>query len=160
LSASLTLSSNIALTLHRRVIACALCSLFAASATAADFRSIAEGGAVMYDAPSTKAKKLYVASRDYPVEVVVNDGVWAKVRDATGELAWVEKKALSDRRVVVVTASIADVRQAPSEQAALAFRAQQGVALELSEIGTGGWAGVKHRDGRGGFLRISQVWGL
>ncbi len=62
-----------------RTIACALCWLVAASAAAADYRSIGQGGAVMYDAPSVKAKKLYVASSDYPVEVVVDDGAWVKL---------------------------------------------------------------------------------
>jgi len=143
-----------------RAIACLLCWFFAAGAWAADFRSVGESGAVMYDAPSVKAKKLYVVSRDYPVEVMVNDGPWVKVRDATGQLAWLEKKVLSDRRIVVVTAPVAEVRQSPSEQAALAFRAQQGVALELAEIGSGGWAKVRLRDGRAGYVRIGQVWGL
>jgi hypothetical protein len=36
-------------------------------ATAAEFRSIAENGTVMYDAPSVRSKKLFVASRFYPV---------------------------------------------------------------------------------------------
>jgi SH3-like domain-containing protein len=143
-----------------RMLAGALCCLVIGAAAAADFRSIAESGTVMYDAPSSKAKKLYVASRDYPVEVVVNDGPWVKVRDATGELVWIERKALSDRRMVVVTASIAEVHQAPSDQAASAFRAQQGVVFELSEMGSGGWARVRHRDGRSGYVRIGQLWGL
>ena len=143
-----------------KVPACALACLAVASAAAADFRSISEGGTLMYDAPSVKAKKLYVASRDYPVEVLVNDGTWAKVRDVTGELFWVEKKSLSERRVVVVTSSIAEVRESASDRAGVAFRAQQGVALELVEIGASGWAKVRLGDGRGGFIRISQLWGL
>ena len=35
----------------------------AAPVGAAEFRSIAESGTLMYDAPSVKAKKLFVASR-------------------------------------------------------------------------------------------------
>ena len=139
---------------------CVLACIIAVPASAADFRSIAEGGTVMYDAPSVKAKKLYVVSRDYPVEVVVNDGPWVKVRDVTGELAWVERKSLSERRLTVVSASIADVREAPNDRAAVAFRAQQGVTMELTDIGNAGWAKVKLRDGRAGYVRISQIWGL
>jgi len=41
-------------------------------ATAAEFRSIAENGTLMYDAPSVRSKKLFVASRLYPVEIVIN----------------------------------------------------------------------------------------
>jgi SH3-like domain-containing protein len=72
----------------------------------------------------------------------------------------VEKKALSDRRTVVVIAALADVRQTPSEQAALVFQAQQGVALDVAEPQTGGWVKVRHAGGQVGYLKITQVWGL
>ena len=129
-------------------------------AVAGEFRSIAETGTVMYDAPSVRAKKLYVATRNYPVEVVINIDAWAKVRDQAGDLTWVEKKALSDRHTVVVTAAYADVRQAPNDQAALVFQAQQGVALDVVEPSSGSWVKVRHADGQVGFLKMSQVWGL
>ena len=139
------------------VIIAMMCSV---RASGADFKSIAENGTVMYDAPSAKAKKMFVVSRDYPVEVMVSVESWVKVRDPVGELFWVERKSLSDRRTIVVSVPVADVRQAAGERAPLAFRVQQGVALELSEVGTDGWARVRHRDGQSGFLRIKDVWGL
>jgi SH3-like domain-containing protein len=129
-------------------------------APAAEFRSVAEGGTTMYDAPSVKSKKLFAASRSYPVEIVVSIDNWVKVRDAAGELAWVEKKALSERRTVVVTAPVADVRQAANEQSAVAFQAQQGVVLEVAELPASGWVKVRHRDGLAGYVRINQVWGV
>jgi SH3-like domain-containing protein len=132
----------------------------ASVAAAGEFRSIVESGTPMYDAPSVRAKKLFVASRYYPVEVVINIDAWVKVRDQAGDLSWVEKKALSDRHTVVVTAAIAEVRQAPSEQAALVFQAQQGVALDVAEPQTGGWVKVRHAGGQVGYLKITQVWGL
>lgn len=139
----------------------ALFLLLAASpAAAGEFRSIAENGTPMYDAPSVRAKKLFVASRYYPVEVVINIDAWVKVRDQAGDLTWVEKKALSDKRTVVVTAALAEVRQSPSEQASLVFQAQQGVALDIAEPQTGGWLKVRHADGQVGYLKIGQVWGL
>jgi SH3-like domain-containing protein len=124
------------------------------------FRSIAENGTLMYDAPSVRAKKLFVASRYYPVEIVINIDAWVKVRDQAGDLSWIEKKALSDKRTVVVTAAFADVRQSPSEQAAVVLQAQQGVALEIAEAQSAGWLKVRHADGQIGYLKISQVWGL
>ncbi|HUX24925.1 MAG TPA: hypothetical protein VMV87_09950, partial [Burkholderiales bacterium] len=55
--------------------------LIASPAVAAgEFRSIADSAALMYDAPSVKANKLYVASRYYPVEVIVQLDNWIKVR--------------------------------------------------------------------------------
>jgi len=143
----------------RSLAALALLGL-ASAATAGEFRSIAESGTPMYDAPSVRAKKLFVASRYFPVEVVISIDAWVKVRDSSGDLTWVEKKALSDRRTVVVTAAFADVRQAPSDQGALVFQAQQGVALDVAEPATGAWIKVKHADGQAGYLKITQVWGL
>jgi len=143
-----------------RVLAALTLLALAPFAVAGEFRSIAENGTPMYDAPSVRAKKLFVASRYYPVEIVINIDAWAKVRDQSGDLTWVEKKALSDKRTVLITAPYADVRQAPNDQAALMFQAQQGVALDIVEPPAGGWAKVRHADGQVGFLRIAQVWGL
>ncbi len=143
-----------------RTLAASVLLALASSAAAGEFRSIAESGATMYDAPSVRAKKLFVASRYYPVEIVINIDNWAKVRDQAGDLAWVEKKALSDKRTVIVTAAIADARQAASDGAALVFRAQRGVALDLAEPPADGWIRVRHAEGQTGYVKTSQVWGL
>jgi len=132
----------------------------ACSATAGEFRSIAENGTPMYDAPSVRAKRLFVASRLYPVEVVINIDSWVKVRDHAGDLAWVEKKTLSDKRTVIVTATVADVRQAANDQATLVFQAQQGVALDVADPPAAGWIRVRHAEGQSGYVKINQVWGI
>ena len=142
------------------LVVASLLGLTPAMGWCADFRSVAEAGAIFYDAPTTRGKKLFVVSRDYPVEVLVNNDGWSRVRDASGELAWVERKSLAERRTVLVTAAIAEVRSGPSDQAAVVFRVQQGVALELPEGPNGPWARVKLRDGRNGFVRLSQIWGV
>jgi SH3-like domain-containing protein len=129
-------------------------------AAQAEYRSIAEAAAVMYDAPSVKAVRLYVAGRNLPVEVIATDGAWVKVRDPFGGLSWVEGKALATRRMVFVNVPVADVRQRPEVAAPLAFQAQAGVVLELVESGTPGWVRVRHTDGASGFVRIGQVWGV
>ena len=129
-------------------------------AGAAEFRSIAEAAVVLYDAPSTRATKLYVASRNLPVEVISTDGAWVKVRDPLGGLSWIERKLLADKRTVIVAIPFADVRQSAEEAAPLVFQAQQGVILDLVETGATGWARVRHADGATGFVRIGQVWGL
>lgn len=140
---------------------CLLLLTFAApAALAGEFRSIAENGATMYDAPSIKANKLFVASRLYPVEVIVQVDNWTKVRDSAGELAWVEKKSLSGSRTVVVTVALADVYQRAEDGAPTVFQARKGVVLEIAELASGPWVKVRHRDGQTGFVRANQVWGL
>jgi SH3-like domain-containing protein len=132
----------------------------AGAAQAADFRSVAESAAVMYDAPSKASTPVYVASRFYPVEVIVNLDAWVKVRDHTGALSWVEKKSLSERRMVLVTAPNVEVKSRAEDAAPAAFHATQNVALDLVEIAQGGWVRVRHADGATGFVKASLVWGL
>ena len=139
----------------------------AAAVAAADFRATAEAATVLYDAPSAKAKPLFVLGRDTPLEVIVPLEGWVKVRDAAGTIGWVERKALSDRRTLVVRVPVAEVLASPEPAAALVFRAEQRVLLELAEpaasaatTATPGWVKVKHRDGQAGFVRITQVFGL
>ncbi|MBI2306818.1 MAG: hypothetical protein HYU78_05895 [Rhodocyclales bacterium] len=133
--------------------------LASAPAFAIDYRSV-ETATVLYDAPSVKGKPLFVIRRHTPVEPVVSLEGWAKVRDADGGLAWIEKKHLSEQRTVQVVADRAQVRREASDEAPLAFETDKGVALELLEAGVGGWAKVRHRDGQSGFVRGNQVWGL
>jgi SH3-like domain-containing protein len=131
-----------------------------APAGAADFRSVADNAAVLYDAPSAKAKKLYVIGRDYPVEVVVVIEGWTKIRDAGGELTWIETKNLSAHRTVMVKVGRADIRQAAADTAPLAFQAEQNVLLDLVEQTGTGWARVAHRDGQSGYIKLNQIWGV
>lgn len=143
----------------RRILALILL-IAAPAASAGEFRSIGENAVTMYDAPSVKANKLFVASKFYPVEIIVQVDNWTKVRDVAGDLAWVEKKDLSDTRTVLVNVPMADVRAKPEDAAPLVFQARQGVALEVIELGVGPWVKVRHRDGQSGYVRANQVWGL
>ena len=150
-----------------RVAALVFAVAAAFPASAADFRSTGEAATLLYDAPSTKARPLFVLGRDVPLEVIVPVEGWIKVRDAGGTIGWVERRALVDRRTLVVRVPLADVRANPDDAAPLVFRAEQNVLLELAEPATGatttatpGWVKVKHRDGQAGFVRIAQIFGL
>ena len=136
---------------------------WSAMASAAEFHATSDV-AIPYDAPSLKAKPLFVLGRDYPLEVIVSVEGWLKVRDASGTVAWVEKRLVGDRRTVVVRAPVAEVLVSPEPNAPVVFKAEQSVLLELADptyaSSTPGWAKVRHRDGQAGFVRIQQVWGL
>ena len=144
--------------MKRAFVAAALaCAGFA---HAAEFRTVNDSAAVMYDAPSRASTPVFVASRLYPLEVIVNLDAWVKVRDHTGTFSWIEKKSLSDRRMVLVTAPNVEVRSRPEDAAPPVFQATQNVALELVEIAPGGWVRVRHADGSSGYVKSSLVWGL
>ncbi|MCE3606897.1 hypothetical protein LXA47_25305 [Massilia sp. P8910] len=134
--------------------------LASASAHALDFKSIGAASTILYDAPSVKGGKLFIAVRGMPVEVVLTYGEWVRVRDANGDLAWAEAKALSPRRNVVVRTANAKVRGGADSDAALLMTADKGVLLELVDPQPASWIKVRHRDGISGFIRAADVWGI
>ena len=143
-------------------IAFALIALAASASVAAassDFRAIGPGPAVMYDAPGAKARKVYAAPAGMPVEVVLTSGDWSRVRDAAGDLAWVESKVLMNKRMLVVEAPQATARSAPNDTAPVVFTAAKGVLLELAEPVASSWVKVRHRDGDIGYVKAADVWG-
>lgn len=122
---------------------------------------------MLYDAPSARSKPMFVLGRDTPLEVIAPIEGWVKVRDVAGTIGWVESKALTDKRTLVVRTPLAEVRTGPDDAAPLVFRAELNVLLELAEPATSatavtapGWVKVRHRDGQVGFVRITQVFGL
>ncbi len=137
---------------------------FSISAFGLEFRSVASAKAVLYDAPSKEASKLYILGAGYPVEVIVNLGDWTKVRDQLGALSWIENKSLSSKRKVLVLAKT-DIKSAEDVASALVATVDKDVVLELVLPNQGvlaiknGWVKVKHRDGIMGFVQISNLWG-
>jgi len=136
-----------------------LCLGFSLSAQALEFRSIAPPKAILFDAPSAEASKIFILSQGYPVEIIVNLGNWIKVRDQLGGLSWVESKNLANKRTVLVTAKT-DIKLAENVTSALVATVEKDVVLEmLSPTIKNGWVKVKHRDGVTGFVQASTIWG-
>jgi hypothetical protein len=101
--------------------------LMTSVAQALEFRAIGANPVILYDAPSAKGGKLYVAPRGMPVEVILTYGAWTKVRDASGDLSWVESKELVARRNIIVKVSNAKIRAQADDAAALVFSADKNV---------------------------------
>ena len=128
------------------------------AAIAFDFISVAEP-AILYDANSLKAKKLFVATRYLPLEQVVELSDWVKVRDVSGKLFWIEKRQLSSKRYVMVTVPLTSVRSNPDDKADVVFKATQQLALEWLGNAGSGWVKVRHADGTTGYVKSVDVWG-
>ena len=68
---------------------------FGGAAAAAQFHSTTDV-AVLYDAPSAKARPLFVLAKDTPLELIVTVEGWMKIRDVGGTVAWVDRKVVGD----------------------------------------------------------------
>ena len=128
-------------------------------AHAVDFVSVRESSAILYDAPSINAKKLFVVNRYMPFEQVVTLSSWVKVRDRSGGLYWVEKRVLSNERYVFALLPVVDVRAAPDFGSKRVFQVYQQIALQVIEPTGAGWLKVRHLDGDVGYVRGTEVWG-
>lgn len=136
------------------------CLISFGSSWGLEFRSVAVNGAILYDGPSFKATRVYLVSKQYPLEMISRSGEWVKVRDANGDFSWIAANTLSERRTVLITAAIAEIREAPHDDSAVVFRAEKNVVLELAEPPSSTWTKVRHRDGQSGYVRLDQIWGL
>lgn len=143
-----------------RFIAGAAMLLASVSAQAFDFKSVGNTPAILYDAPSVRGGKLYIAPRGMPVEVVLSYGDWVKVRDMSGDMAWTEAKMLTPRRHVIVRVNGAKVRPTPDDSGIPLMTADRGVLLELADPTSNVWIKVRHRDGIIGFVKSSDIWGI
>ena len=145
---------------RHRLIAGSLMLLVSCAAAAFDFKTIGAHSVILYDAPSTRGGKLYIAPSGMPVEVVLSYADWVKVRDVTGDMAWTEAKNLSAKRNVIVRVASAKVRSAPDENAPVVMLAEKNVMLELVDPEAGNWVRVRHRDGTSGYVKASDIWGI
>ncbi|MGZ8315262.1 MAG: SH3 domain-containing protein [Telluria sp.] len=143
-----------------RFIASAVLLLSSAGLHAFEFKTVGANAVILYDAPSTKGGKLFIAPRGMPVQVVLAYGEWVKVRDASGDLAWTESRSLSARRNVVVRSASAKVRAAADDTSQVLMTADKGVVLELVDPQPGAWIRVRHRDGIGGYVKPADIWGI
>ena len=133
--------------------------VFSISAHALEFRSVTPAKAVLYDAPSLEATKLYILNAGYPVEIIVDLGDWLKVRDQQGGLSWIQNKHLTTKRTVL-TIEKADIKSAEDADSSILAIVEKDISLELiSPIINNGWVKVKHRDGIMGFVHASALWG-
>jgi len=130
------------------------------AAHAFDFRTVGPHPVILYDAPSARGGKLFVAPSGMPVEIVLSYGDWVKVRDAAGDMAWTEMKGLSARRNVIVRVASTKVRATPDDAAPVVMTADKNVLLELVDPEAGPWVRVRHRDGISGYVKASDIWGM
>ncbi|MGB8516685.1 MAG: SH3 domain-containing protein [Gallionella sp.] len=141
-----------------RLVLMAAC-LAASAAQAVDYVSVSAKHAILYDAPSLQAKKLFVVNRYMPFESVVSLDAWVKVRDRKGDMAWIEKSALSYKRYVYAVTPVVDVRKDADVSATSVLQVRQQVALEWLESTGTGWLKVRHQDGVVGYVKQTDVWG-
>ena len=145
-------------TWQRLALAAIGAALAASLAQAAEYRSVVAPAAVLYDAPSTMAKKLFIAPYGMPVEVLTSLPAWIKVRDVSGDVLWVARADLGPA-TQVATRRQTTLRAEPSERSPVTLQVAGGVLLELLGDEPGGWIKVRHVEGVTGYVKTDEVFG-
>ena len=103
---------------------------------------------------------IYIAPAGMPVEVISVLRDWVKFRDVQGDLSWVNRDLLTDRRMVITRAP-ETLRREPRAEAEPLVDVAADVLLELvDDKPTGEFARVRDAGGEIGFLPVASVWGL
>lgn len=93
-----------------------------------------------------------------PVEVIGEDDVWRRIRDAEGTEGWVHEHMVTGNRSIVVDGEMRTLRAEPSTTAAAVAQAEPGVIAHLLEC-RGPWCRVE-AEGIKGWLQRSEMWGV
>ena len=126
---------------------------------AADYRSVQENAAVLYDAPSRAGD---AAVRRVSAAIRSGDrqpgglGQGARPR---GTLTWIEKKALGDKRMVLVTGASAEARQRPTTPRRPCSAPRRTSRWNCSRSRPTAGCACATPTAPTGFVRAAQVWG-
>ena len=95
--------------------------------------------------------------RGLPLVVVAETEMWRKVRDISGDEAWVKKAGLSgERRAIALDETL--VRAKASGEAKTVARLQKNAVVELGDCADG-YCRVETRGGLKGYVRQWELWG-
>ncbi len=110
------------------------------------------------EGPSTDHRVMWVyVRRGLPVEVIAENDNWRRIRDPDGVTGWVSKALLDGRRrVLVIGAGNAPLREAADRGAGIVAYAEPGAILKL-EACAGEWCEVEG-PGAVGYVERASLW--
>lgn len=95
--------------------------------------------------------------RGLPLLIVAETEMWRKVRDISGDEAWVRKPALSGSRTVMALQATS-LRSRPDPRAREVARTDERALLRLQDCREG-WCEVRSENGLKGWVRQDALWG-
>ncbi len=120
--------------------------------------SIRAGEARMRTGPGQQFPASWLYRRaGLPVKVIEVYPNWRKIEDPDGTQGWMLASLLSDERTALVTGGTRVLRERPSGDAPVLWRAEQGVVGKLSDCARG-WCRLNVL-GRMGYVEVDHIYG-
>ena len=132
--------------------------VFAQTALAKEMVSVDRQEASMRSGAGNKSSALWALSKGYPLEVTQRKGNWLKVRDFENDTGWVYRLSVGKKPHVIVKASSANVRSAPSIKSRILGKVEHGEVLRTVEH-RNNWVKVQRDSGVKGWISRGLVWG-
>ena len=93
----------------------------------------------------------------HPLLIIEKKGVWYKIKDFEGDMAWVHSSLLGKINGVITTKAKCNVRSKPNKGGKILFTVERGVPFKVLKR-NGNWIRIKHADGEIGWIYNSLVW--
>ncbi len=123
------------------------------------YAAISAGQARMRTGPGRNYPVSWMYQRaGLPVKVVDIYKEWRKIEDPGGTQGWMQVNLLTENRTGMVVDQVVTLRDQPSGDGRVQYRAQPGVVGRISKC-SGGWCWLDVK-GRAGFVESIHLWGV
>ena len=126
-------------------------------AIAADYASVGRAVVNIRAGSSTETKALWMLYRDYPLQIIQQQGEWSQIEDHEGDSGWIYSSLLSTKKTVIVKTNSANLRSGPGQNHEKIASVESGVVFDFLKR-EGKWLKLKHEDGTEGWLYSNLVW--
>lgn len=123
--------------------------------------SIAQDGVRIRAAPGLETEVYWLAFKDYPLQVLDQQGDWLRIKDFANDSGWVYAPLTKQERTFIVRVQQANLRAGPGINYEIVAQAVYGVVFQFLEVeaGVGGnWLHVRHQDGTRGWIHEKLLW--
>ncbi len=131
--------------------------VMAAPALALERMAVKSSTANLRSGPGTKYEVLWQVEKFHPLLIIEKKGVWYKIKDFEGDMAWVHSSLLGKINGVITTKAKCNVRSKPNKGGKILFTVERGVPFKVLKR-NGNWIRIKHADGEIGWIYNSLVW--
>ncbi len=131
---------------------------FAQLASAQSMVSVDRSVVNLRSGASTQHTILFELGKGYPLEVILRKGSWLQVRDFENDKGWIYRPMVGRKAHLVVKATIANVRSAPSTNSRILGKVEYGELLRTLEHRSK-WVRVQREGGAQGWVARGLLWG-
>lgn len=131
--------------------------LFASTAIADEYVSVAKDGVNIRSGPDTTNEILWTVFKGFPLQVTSTQGNWSQIVDFEGDKGWIASSLLSKQKTLIVKVETANLRVGAGTDYEIVASVKQGVVFKPLTT-EGDWVKVQHTDGTTGWIASRLLW--